>query len=185
MNGALIGGLVGGGLGVVALIVGGIWIFSSKKNLPVPPGPAQPVAVTPATPTPAVAQPTPAAPTTPTVPTTPTTPTTPAAPQPTAPGVQAVAPTATAVPVARKDSDWNGFETTAQVPHNGNDSKVAYSPGGKFIAVDRAIYDSTDGQEVWAAPAAFGGGSKSDVLAVSPNGTLMAEADEKGASLTL
>ena len=185
-DGSMIGIMIGGGVGVVAMIVVGVLLFRPGANnqLPAPPQPMQVVPSAPNTTatTPAVIPPqagtTPTKPpsTTTTVPTTPTTPTTPTAP---------VKPTVAAAPAAVVDARWQPIETKFQVSHKGKDARVALATGGKFVALDRAIHDTATGEEVWSAPAAFGGGGKDDILALSPDGAILAEGDDNGHTLTL
>ncbi len=186
-DGSMIGIMIGGGVGVVAMIVVGVMLFRPGANnqLAAPPQQLQAVPSTPnitaTTPTvvPPQAGTTPTKPpgTTTTVPTTPTTPATPTAP---------VKPTvAAAPPAAVADTRWQPIEAKFQVSHKGKDAKVTLATGGKFVAVDRAIHDLATGDEVWSAPAAFGGGGKNDILALSPDGAIFAEGDDDGHSLTL
>lgn len=185
-GGMLIGGIVAG-VGVLAVAVVAMMFFRGNGNnqLAGPPEQLQVVPTVPAT-TPVTPVTVPSAvahnpgttKTAPIVPTTPTTPT-----QPTAPGVQPVVP-AVAPPVVA-DSRSVPIEAKFQVSHDGRDTRVAFAPGGKFLTLDRKIYEAASGNEVWAAPAAFGGGDKKDLLALSPEGTLFAEGDEAGKVLTV
>ncbi len=183
-NGPMIGIMIGGGVGLVAMIVVGVLLFRPRSNDPLP-SPPQTVQAVPSLPntvptTPAVIPPqtattTPTTPgTTPTVPTTPTTPTTPTKP------TVAAAPAAPVI-----DTRWQPVEAKYQITHKGKDADVVLAPGGKFVALDRSVRDMVTGDEVWSAPAAFGGGGKGDILALSPDGAIFAEGDDKGSSLTL
>lgn len=183
-DGSMIGIMIGGGVGVVAMIVVGFMLFrpGANNNLPAPPGQLQAVPSLPNTTAtiPVVIPPqagtTPVKPpgTTTTVPTTPTTPTAPVKPT-----------VAAAPPAAVVDARWQPIETKFQVSHKGKDARVALATGGKFVALDRAIHDTATGDEVWSAPAAFGGGGNDDILALSPDGAILAEGDDKGQTLTL
>ena len=183
-DGSMIGIMIGGGVGVVAMIVVGVMLFRPGANnqLPAPPPPIQAGPSTPNTvaTTPSVVPPqaatTPTKPpgTTTTVPTTPTTPTVPVKPT-----------VAAARPAAVVDARWQPIETKFQVGHSGKDAKVALAPGGKFVALDRGIHDIASGDEVWSAPAGFGGGDKNALQAVSSDGTAFAEGDESGQKLTV
>lgn len=185
-DGSMIGIMIGGGVGVVVMVVVGMLLFRPGANnqLPAPPQQLQAIPSVPNTtatiPTviPPQANTTPAKPpgTTTTVPTAPTTPTTPTAP---------VKPTVAAAPAAVADTRWQPIETKFQVSHKGQDARVALATGGKFAAVDRIVYDLTAGDEVWSAPAAFGGGGKDDILALSPDGAIFAEGDDNGHTLTI
>ena len=178
-DGSMIGIAIGGGVGLVAMIVIGVLLFRPGANnqLPAPPQQLQAVPNTVATtptviPTPTTPKPATTPGTTATVPTTPTAPTTPVKPT-----------VAAAAPVA--ETRWQAIETKFQVPHKGKDSRIAIATDGKFVAVDRAILDMATGNEVWSAPAAFGGGGQDDLLALSADGTVFAEGDDKGQTLTL
>ena len=184
--GSMNGLVIGGGVGLVAMIVIGLVLSQSGGNqpLPAPPQTAQTVpAVTNTVPgatntTPSVVpapvnpSPKPPAGTTNTTPTVPTQPTVPI--KPTAPAAAAVV-----------ETRWQAVESKFQVGHSGKDAKIAIAPGGKFVAIDRGIHDTASGDELWAAPAGFGGGDKNALQAVNSDGTCFAEGDESGQKLTI
>lgn len=184
-DGSMIGVVIGGAFGLVALLIVGILVIRTggSRDLPAPPATVQTTPSVSSTPNTTLTTPT-VAPQQPATPsgakgagtTTPAAGTNPAAPANT--NAKATQPAAVTQP-------WTPLESSFQVGHSGKDSKIAISPGGKFVAVDRVIHDSASGDEVWTVPAAFGGGDKNAVQAISPDGNVFAEADEAGQKLTI
>lgn len=178
-QGALIGIIVGGGFGLVALLVVGFMLFRGANNkLPAPPQIPNTVAVPmiPNAPPQTAHIPSPPQKTTPTVPTTPTIPTTPN-PVPVKPTTPAVQPVV--------EAPMQPLERTSQIGHDGADSAIAIAPGGKFVVVDRTIYDMTSGDKAWEPPSAFGGGDKNALQALSQDGAAFAEGDDDAKVLTI
>lgn len=177
-QGAMVGILVGGGFGLVALLAIGIMMFRPGNNLPAPPQIPNTVVVptipTPTIPTPPQTAHTPG--TTPTKPSTPTTPTTPANPNPIP-----VKPNPVVQPVV--ETPMQPLERKSQIGHDGADAIIAIAPGNKFVSIDRTIYDMASGDQAWEPPAAFGGADKDALLAVSPDGNALAEGDDNAKSL--
>ena len=183
-QGALLGILIGGGFGVFALVVVGVLLLrNASRNLPGPPQIPNTIAVPTIPGAPPHMAHTPG--TTPTVPTPPTIPTTPTSP--TTPGNSTPAPVKPTTPAAPPvvESPMQPLERMSQIGHEGKDALITLAPGGKFVVIDRTIYDMASGEQVWAPPAAFGGGDKSALHALSPSGAIFAEADENAHALTL
>lgn len=185
-NGAIIGLIVGGGFGLLMLVLIVAFALRSSAPLPAPPGPSQtgpvtpnnmpivPTPTTPTTPRPAPHAAPGTAKTSPTTPTTPTTPAAPTAPAATKPAVAAAPPSTTR---------WYPLESKSQIGHEGQDATMAIAPGGKFVEVDRDIYDTATGDKAWTPAPAFGGGDKKALRAVSPDGDAYAEGSETAQQL--
>ena len=183
----IIGVAVAGFIGLAGIVVVAAVVMGTRgNNLPGPPQIAQ--NSPPIVPTPPSVPTTPSTPSNPafghgntaapkTSPTTPTVPTTPAAPT--------VTPKPAAPPVAAVQTQWQPLEAVYQVAHPGKDAKIALSTGGKYVAVDREIYDMKSGEKLWSAPAAFGGGDKNALQAVSADGAVFVEGEESGQKITV